>query len=161
LHGRARRLFDPSARLHRQAREASRQCEALDRAAPELVTAHLRQARDRLRRDPLQAQGHLMQVLGLVGQISLRTTGLRPYPVQYMGALALHEGLLAEMATGEGKTLTVAMAGVLAGLTGRPCHVITANDYLAERDAGEMRALYEVRPSAGMDHRAGRSCRPA
>jgi preprotein translocase subunit SecA len=59
-----------------------------------------------------------------------------------MGALALHQGWLAEMATGEGKTLTVAMAAVLAGWSGRPCHLVTANDYLAARDAHEMGPLY-------------------
>jgi preprotein translocase subunit SecA len=60
-----------------------------------------------------------------------------------MGALAAHEGHLVEMATGEGKTLTLCLAAILEGWTGRPCHVITANDYLAERDAREMRPLYE------------------
>jgi preprotein translocase subunit SecA len=59
-----------------------------------------------------------------------------------MGALALHQGHLAEMATGEGKTLTVGLAAVLAGWSGRPCHVITANDYLAERDAASLAPLF-------------------
>jgi preprotein translocase subunit SecA len=61
-----------------------------------------------------------------------------------MGALAIGRDMLAEMATGEGKTLTVGLAGVMAGLSGRPCHVITANDYLAERDAKEMGPIYTL-----------------
>ncbi len=52
-----------------------------------------------------------------------------------MGALALHRGYLVEMATGEGKTLTAGLAAVLAGWTKRPCHVMTVNDYLVQRDA--------------------------
>jgi preprotein translocase subunit SecA len=68
--------------------------------------------------------------------------GMNPDPVQYMGALALQKGLVAEMATGEGKTLTVGLAGILAGWTGRPCHILTVNDYLAQRDAQTMSSLY-------------------
>ena len=52
-----------------------------------------------------------------------------------MGAAGLHRGLLVEMATGEGKSLTAAVAGVLAGWSGQPCHLVTVNDYLAQRDA--------------------------
>ena len=71
-----------------------------------------------------------------------RKLGLRPFPVQLMGALALHRGYLLEMATGEGKTLTAGLAAVLAGWTKRPCHVITVNDYLVQRDAEWLEPLY-------------------
>ena len=71
-----------------------------------------------------------------------RRVGLRPFVVQLAGALALHRGHIAEMATGEGKTLTAALAGVLDGWIGLPCHVITVNDYLADRDARWMGQLY-------------------
>lgn len=101
-------------------------------------------AQERLKRDPQQAKGQLLEALALVGQAALRELGMQPYPVQLMGALALHHGWLAEMATGEGKTLTVALAAVLAGWSGRPCHVITANDYLAARDAQTMRRLFDA-----------------
>ena len=63
-------------------------------------------------------------------------------PVQIMGALALHSGYLAEMATGEGKSLTACLPAVLAAWTGRPFHFVTVNDYLANRDAVEMRSFY-------------------
>ena len=68
--------------------------------------------------------------------------GLRPYPVQSAAALALIEGSIVEMATGEGKTLTLAMAASALALSGHQVHILTANDYLAERDANDMSALY-------------------
>lgn len=123
-------------------------CSALCERYRELDAAALQQAlvlaQENLRRDPLYAKGQLLNALALVGQLAQRAMGMQPYPVQFMGSLALHHGWLAEMATGEGKTLTVALAAVLAGWSGRPCHVITANDYLAERDAETMRPLYDA-----------------
>lgn len=100
--------------------------------------------RDAFRRDRSTGRGALLEALAVVGEVAARELGLRPYPVQLMGALALHQGWLAEMATGEGKTLTVAMAAVLAGWSGRPCHLVTANDYLAARDALKMGPLYRA-----------------
>jgi preprotein translocase subunit SecA len=81
-------------------------------------------------------------MLPALAEAAHRQTGLRPYPVQLMGALGLARGLLVEMATGEGKTLTIALAAAPAGWLGRPCHVITANDYLAERDATGLARFY-------------------
>jgi preprotein translocase subunit SecA len=77
-----------------------------------------------------------------IREAAARRVGLRPYTVQLAGALALHRGYIVEMATGEGKTLTAALAMTLQGWTGLPCHVITVNDYLAERDATWMGSLY-------------------
>ncbi len=71
-------------------------------------------------------------------------TGLTPHPEQVMGALVLSEGGIAEMATGEGKTLTIAIAAAVAAWRGRPCHVVTANDYLARRDAELFTAFYAL-----------------
>ncbi len=82
------------------------------------------------------------QALGAVREAAARRVGLRPYVVQIAGALALYRGYVVEMSTGEGKTLTAALAMVLNGWAGRPCHVITVNDYLAERDATWMSSLY-------------------
>ncbi len=73
-----------------------------------------------------------------------RTLHLRAYPTQIMGALAISEGSLVEMATGEGKTLTIALAAAAAGWSGKPCHVITANDYLAQRDAADFSRFYKL-----------------
>ncbi len=82
------------------------------------------------------------RAFALVCEVAARTIGLRPYREQIAGALALDAGCIAEMATGEGKTLVATMPAVLGGWRGRGCHVITANDYLAQRDADLMRAVY-------------------
>lgn len=84
----------------------------------------------------------LPEAFAIMTEAAYRTLGLRPYPVQILGAMAMHKGYLAEMATGEGKTLTACLPSIIAGWSGRPCHVITVNDYLAGRDASEMKALY-------------------
>ncbi|SNS75456.1 MULTISPECIES: hypothetical protein [unclassified Azospirillum] len=82
--------------------------------------------------------------LAVVGEVAARALGMRPYRVQLIGALAIASGNAAELATGEGKTLVVGLAAVLAAWTRRPCHVVTANDYLAGRDAELMRPLYDA-----------------
>ena len=81
--------------------------------------------------------------MALIREGARRATGLRPYPVQVMGALAMCQGYIAEMATGEGKTLTASLAATLWGWAGRPVHVITVNDYLVHRDAEEMGPVYK------------------
>ncbi|EAR51228.1 translocase [Oceanicola granulosus HTCC2516] len=88
-------------------------------------------------RDPL---AHLLAVLA---ELLFRTLGKRPYPVQLMGAMALLEGRLVEMATGEGKTITGMPAALAAALRGEPVHVVTVNDYLAGRDGAEIAPLAE------------------
>ena len=89
-----------------------------------------------------EADAKLPEALAAVREAADRKTGLRPFTVQLMGALALRRGYLAEMATGEGKTLTAAVAAVIAGWTRRPCHIVTVNDYLAQRDAQWLHPLY-------------------
>jgi preprotein translocase subunit SecA len=74
----------------------------------------------------------------------LRAIGKRPFPVQIMGALTMIQGSVAEMATGEGKTLTAAMAASIWSWAGRPVHIITVNDYLVQRDAEQMGPIYEM-----------------
>ncbi|WP_420903572.1 hypothetical protein [Candidatus Magnetaquiglobus chichijimensis] len=144
LMGYWRRWRSPVGELARQSREALVACEALSDLTDDALREQLDALRARLRLDPAEGKGFLIQTLGCVGQMAFRHLGLKPYPVQFMGALAMHRGLLAEMATGEGKTLTVGLAGVLAGFSGRACHIITANDYLAHRDAEEMVRLYRA-----------------
>ena len=84
------------------------------------------------------------EVLPAIVEATHRELGVRPYRVQIMGALGIAQGRLIEMGTGEGKTLTIALAAIPAGWLGQPCHVITANDYLAERDATELSPLYRM-----------------
>lgn len=98
--------------------------------------------RSHFRREPRPEEEILNRALAAVREAASRRVGLRAFPVQLAGALALHRGWLAEMATGEGKTLTAGIAGVLAGWTKRPMHIITVNDYLAHRDADWLGPLY-------------------
>ncbi len=84
----------------------------------------------------------LIDTFALVREAARRAKGWQHYPVQLMGGMALFEGHVAEMQTGEGKTLTATLAATLRALPGRGCHVITVNDYLAERDADLMSAIY-------------------
>jgi preprotein translocase subunit SecA len=99
--------------------------------------------RGEFRRRSRDAEACLPDALAAIREAAHRAMGLRPFVVQLAGALALHRGCLAEMATGEGKTLTAALAAVMAGWTGQPCHIVTVNDYLAQRDADWLRPLYE------------------
>ncbi len=78
----------------------------------------------------------------IVREVAARQIGEKHYPVQIAGAFALEAGCIAEMATGEGKTLTATMAVTVAAWRGRGCHVITVNDYLAKRDAEWMGPIY-------------------
>ena len=84
----------------------------------------------------------LPEVFALTGEACARALGMRPFDVQVMAAIALHQGRLAQLATGEGKTLVAVMPAVLNALAGRGVHVLTANDYLARRDATWMGAAY-------------------
>ena len=72
-----------------------------------------------------------------------RILGKRPFRVQLIGAIILHQGRIAEMKTGEGKTLVATMPAYLNALTGKGVHVVTVNDYLARRDSEEMGRVYE------------------
>ena len=84
----------------------------------------------------------LPEAFALVREASKRTLGLEPFFVQIMGGIALHKGDIAEMKTGEGKTLTAAMPVYLNALSGRGTHVITVNEYLASTQSVEMSKLY-------------------
>ncbi len=84
----------------------------------------------------------LERAFALIREVAFRQIGEKPFPVQVAGALALEHGCVAEMATGEGKTLTCTLPVTVAGWRGKGCHVITVNDYLARRDAEWMGRIY-------------------
>jgi len=86
----------------------------------------------------------LERAMAIIREGAFRGKGLRPFLVQIMGALAMTRGAIAEMATGEGKTLTASLAASLWGWMGKPVHVITVNDYLVARDAEEMKPVYDI-----------------
>jgi len=84
----------------------------------------------------------LERAFALIREVAFRQIGEKPFPVQVAGALALESGCVAEMATGEGKTLASTMPVTVAGWRGQGCHVVTVNDYLAKRDAEWMGRIY-------------------
>jgi preprotein translocase subunit SecA len=83
-----------------------------------------------------------IECFALVREASRRALGLRPFDVQVLAALALHDGAIVEMQTGEGKTLAAVMPAALHALAGAGVHVLTFNDYLAQRDAEWMAPIY-------------------
>ena len=84
----------------------------------------------------------LEEAFAVAREASVRTLGMRPFDVQLIGGMVLHQGKIAEMKTGEGKTLVATMPVYLNALTGRGVHVVTVNDYLARRDAEWMGKIY-------------------
>jgi preprotein translocase subunit SecA len=139
--GAARRLVSHRRRLLAQAEEIASMAKRLRPLSVRRLRETIAplQARFRLGRDTAADR---YQALAAVCEVAARQIGLQPYPVQIAAALVIESGGLAEMATGEGKTLVAAMPAVLAGWRGRGCHVVTANDYLARRDAKSMQAIY-------------------
>ena len=85
----------------------------------------------------------LPEAFATVREASVRTTGLRHFDVQLVGGIALHKGTIAEMKTGEGKTLVSTLAGYLNALSGDGVHIVTVNDYLAKRDSEWMGKIYK------------------
>jgi preprotein translocase subunit SecA len=117
---------------------------------PELehyTDAELREAIDELRkraRDGESLDELMHECFALVREAGKRSMGMRHFDVQLIGGMVLHDGAIAEMKTGEGKTLTATLAVVLNTLAGRGVHVVTVNDYLARRDALWMKPIYDM-----------------
>ena len=85
----------------------------------------------------------LPEAFAVVREAGVRVMGMRHFDVQMIGGVVLNEGSISEMRTGEGKTLMATLPAYLNGLTGKGVHIVTVNEYLAERDANWMRPLYE------------------
>lgn len=141
ITGRVQRLRNNSRVLEQRAREIEAKMAALSSLSDvELVEQTSLAAASLLH--PNASPQTLVNGLAGTALAAQRALGLTPYLEQIQGALAIFDGYLAEMATGEGKTLTIALAAGLMGLTRQPTHVVTANDYLAERDATELAPFY-------------------
>ncbi|HKS29198.1 MAG TPA: preprotein translocase subunit SecA [Pyrinomonadaceae bacterium] len=97
---------------------------------------------DRKRREQAILDELLPEAFATVREASVRSTGMRHFDVQMIGGLVLHQGKIAEMRTGEGKTLVATLPAYLNALTGRGVHIITVNDYLASRDAEWMGQIH-------------------
>src|SRR6202140_4908147 len=114
-------------------------------AFKEQIAAAVSDARDkddRKRREQAALEEILPEAFAIVREASKRTTGMRHFDVQMIGGIVLHQGKIAEMRTGEGKTLVATLPAYLNALTGRGVHAITVNDYLASRDAEWMGQIY-------------------
>lgn len=141
--GQYRRRAAVFEQLKRDAAEVDRQAVEWMELPSGKLRQRLHEFREKFRRGGKGAEACLLPALAAIREVSERELGMRPFFVQIIGALAMHRGCLAEMATGEGKTLTAGLTAVLAGWTKRPCHIVTVNDYLVERDAERLRPLYE------------------
>jgi preprotein translocase subunit SecA len=134
----------------KQFREHQKRVEAINRFEPEmelLDDSELRTEADELReraREGESLDDLLPEAFALCREAGKRTLGQRHYDVQLIGGMVLHAGSIAEMKTGEGKTLTATLAVFLNSLAGKSVHLVTVNDYLARRDAEWMRPLYEA-----------------
>ncbi len=115
-----------------------------DEKAKGLDDDQLKKAAELLELDELAGSADIPQFLAIAREAAERTTGLRPFDVQLLGALRMMAGDVVEMATGEGKTLSGAIAAAGYALAGRHVHVVTINDYLARRDAEWMGPLIEA-----------------
>ncbi|MDH4136345.1 MAG: preprotein translocase subunit SecA, partial [Anaerolineae bacterium] len=108
------------------------------RVEVEKIEAEVRQAEEEL------LEGFLPRAFAAVREASKRTTGMRHFDVQLLGGIVLHQGKVAEMKTGEGKTLAATLPIYLNALTGRGAHLVTVNDYLAKRDTQWMGPIYHL-----------------
>ena len=99
--------------------------------------------RDSVRSGEKSLEDVLYDSFAITREVSKRVLGLRHYDVQMVGGMVLHDGNIAEMKTGEGKTLVATLAVVLNAMTGKGVHVVTVNDYLAKRDSNDMGKLYK------------------
>ena len=135
------RMRDPALALASILAHVGRHAEAVRSMADDELAAQARGMGTRLRRDGFVPE-QVGRCFALVREAAARTIGQRHYDVQLMAGWALLQGKLVEMATGEGKTIAATLAASTVALAGYPVHVITVNDYLAQRDADEMGRLY-------------------
>lgn len=136
-------LRNPAHSLENRADQILEEAESLRKVSDGHLRHSLQKHRLQVRRSRTSPAEAAKRALPALVEASTRLLRLRPYREQIMGTLALQGSHITEMATGEGKTLTIALAAVSFGWTRFPCHVITANDYLAERDAQTMARFYE------------------
>src|SRR3954454_22934132 len=134
----------------KQFKEHEGRVETINRIEPEmelLEDSELRTEADGLReraRNGEALDDVLPEAFALVREAGRRTLGQRHFDVQLIGGMVLHAGSIAEMKTGEGKTLTATLPVFLNTLAGDAVHLVTVNDYLARRDAEWMRPIYDA-----------------
>jgi len=129
-------------RLRRRVGEVRRHWDDVAGLPDEQLQRRTAQLRQRLANDE-SLDDVLPEAFAVAAEAADRVLGMQPFDVQLLGAMVLHEGRIAEMKTGEGKTLVATLPVYLNALTGRGVHVVTVNDYLAQRDAAWMGQVYE------------------
>jgi preprotein translocase subunit SecA len=145
VHTVVKKLFgDPQAKTIKRLKKRVREVNALEDKYKKMTDSRLREQTDllkkRLQKETLDKI--LPDAFALMREAADRTLHMRHFDVQLIGGMVLHEGSVAEMKTGEGKTLVATLPIYLNALTGRGAHVVTVNEYLAQRDAGWMGAVY-------------------
>ncbi len=137
-------LGDPQAKTIKRMRRRVDQINALESKYTKLSDSALRAQTDKLRKRLAKEtlDDILPDAFAVVREAASRTLKQRHFDVQLIGGIVLHEGRVAEMRTGEGKTLVATLPVYLNALTGKGVHVVTVNDYLAQRDAGWMGQVY-------------------
>ncbi len=138
------RLLDPNEREVKQHMAVARAIADLEPELAALDDAGLRARSDGLREQAAEEDldALLIEAFALTREAAKRTIGLRHFDVQMVGGIVLHKGKIAEMKTGEGKTLVASLPLYLNGLSGKGAHLVTVNDYLARRDAGWMGPVF-------------------
>lgn len=130
-------------RLQKQLTAVNRLSDQMRDYSDEALQAKTAEFKQRLEKRETTLDKLLPEAYATIREASKRVLGMYPKDVQVMGAIVMHQGNIAEMQTGEGKTLTATMPLYLNALTGKSVFLITTNDYLANRDFQEMRPLYE------------------
>ena len=130
-------------RLQKQLVAVNRLSDQMRNCSDEALQAKTADFKQRLEKRETPLDKLLPEAYATIREASKRVLGMYPKDVQVMGAIVMHQGNIAEMQTGEGKTLTATMPLYLNALTGKSAFLITTNDYLANRDFQEMRPLYE------------------
>ena len=136
------------SRNDRLIKQYRRKCDAINKLEPQMkaltdeqLQAKTQEFRDRIAKGATTDE-LLPEAFAVVREASVRVLGMRHFDVQLIGGMVLNDGKIAEMRTGEGKTLTATLAVYLNALPAKGCHVVTVNDYLASRDADWMGRLY-------------------
>ncbi|GGE81730.1 preprotein translocase subunit SecA [Priestia taiwanensis] len=144
--GMLKKVFDGNKRQLNRMKKQVDQIEALGPEIAKLTDDQLvektMEFQERVQKKGESLDSILVEAFAVAREASTRILGKRPYPVQLLGGISLHEGNISEMKTGEGKTLTSTLPVYLNALTGKGVHVVTVNEYLAERDATEMGELF-------------------
>jgi len=146
MRGILKKIFDGNERQLKELRPTVEQIETLEKDLESLSDSEIKNKTTELKQRLANGEtldDIMIEAYAVVREASKRVLNMRPFPVQLMGAIVLHGGNIAEMKTGEGKTLASTLPAYLNALSGDGVHIITVNEYLADRDAKEMGQLFE------------------